>query len=98
MPKTRFPHLFYLIYFYIYVVLFTSVLFVVLKDETTLKINLLFGLIGHFGLLKDVNISFFLSVFLSRDNHILSQSARAKIFIMLLRFNFMIAKLPGAVL
>ena len=25
--------------------------------------NLLFGLIGHFGLLKDVNIPFFLSFF-----------------------------------
>ena len=28
---------------------------------TLLRCNLLFGLIGHFGLLKDVNISFFLS-------------------------------------
>ena len=27
-----------------------------------LRCNLLFGLIGHFGLLKDVNISFFLSL------------------------------------
>ena len=28
------------------------------------RCNLLFGLIGHFGLLKDVNVSFFLSFFL----------------------------------
>ena len=31
------------------------------KTRQHLRCNLLFGLIGHFGLLKDVNISFFLS-------------------------------------
>ena len=50
---------FYLIYFYIYGVLFTyffDLLFS--KTRQHLRCNLLFGLIGHFGLLKDLNISF----------------------------------------
>ena len=59
---------FYLIYFYIYRVLFTYFyLFIDLlfsKMRQHLRCNLLFCLIGHFGLLKDVNISFFLSFFL----------------------------------
>ena len=35
------------------------------KTRQHLRCNLLFGLIGHFSLLQDVNISFFLSFFLS---------------------------------
>ena len=34
----------------------------VLKDRQYFKRNITFGLIGHFGLLKYVNISFFLSL------------------------------------
>ena len=36
------------------------------KKRQQLRCNLLFGLIGHFGLLKDVNISFFLVIFVRR--------------------------------
>ena len=53
---------FYLLYFYIYGVLFSfffNLLFS--KRRQHLRCNLLFGLIGHFGLLQDVNISFILS-------------------------------------
>ena len=55
---------FYLLYFYIYGVLF-SYFFDLLFSKTTqrLRCNLLFGFIGHFGLLKDINISFFLLSF-----------------------------------
>mgnify|MGYP007069650549 CR=1 FL=1 len=52
---------FYLIYFYIYGVIFILFWFVSQRRDNTSRFNLLFGLIGHFGLLKDVNISFFLS-------------------------------------
>ena len=52
---------FYLIYFYIYGVLFTYFFGLFSKTGQHLTCNLLFGGIGHFGLLKDVNISFFLS-------------------------------------
>ena len=51
----NFSHLFYLIYFYIYLVIFILFWFVVLKDETTL---------GHFRLLRYFNISFFLFFFI----------------------------------
>ena len=57
---------FYLIYLYIYFEIFILFWFVVLKDETTLTCNLLFGLIGHFGLLKDVNY-IFLFFFLRKE-------------------------------
>ena len=52
---------FYLLYFYIYGVLF-SFFFLFSKTRQHLRCNLLFGLIGHFGLLKDINICFFLSI------------------------------------
>ena len=58
---------FYLLYFYIYGVLFSYYYYYYLlfsKTRQHLRCYLLFGLIGHFGLLQDVNISSFLSFFL----------------------------------
>ena len=55
---------FYFTYFYMYRVLFTyffDLLFS--KTRQHLRCNLLFGLIGHFGLLQYVNIFFFLLSF-----------------------------------
>ena len=52
MPKTRFPRLFLRSIIYFFYLLFS-------KTKQPLRCNLLFGLIGHFGLLKGVNISFF---------------------------------------
>ena len=51
----------YLIYFF-YLVLFIYFDLFSKKRQHSLC-NLLFGLIGHFGILKDINISFFLSSF-----------------------------------
>ena len=47
--------------------------FVYLKMRQHLERGLLFGLIGHFGLLKEVNISFFLSACrtVRSDEHVL---------------------------
>ena len=51
----------YTIIFMEYYVLIFDLLF--LKTRQHLRCNLLFGLIGHCGPLKDVNISFFVSFF-----------------------------------
>ena len=61
----------YLIYFYFSefsFLFFFDLLFS--RTRQHLRCNLLFGLIRHFGLLKDINISFFLSLSLSlQSNH-----------------------------
>ena len=68
---------FYLIYFYIYGVLFTYFLDLLFsKTRQHLRCNLLFGLIGHFGLSQDVNISFFLSFFLVASLNLLGKSLK----------------------
>ena len=58
---------FYLIYVYIYGVLFTYFFDLLFSKTRQHSSNLLFGLIGHFGLLKDVSISFFLFFLLTHS-------------------------------
>ena len=59
VPKTRFPRLFlsYLLLYLLSNIYFDFDFDLISKT----RCNLLFRLIGHSGLLKDVNISFFLS-------------------------------------
>ena len=61
VPITRFFSIFlsYSLFFYLVTVIYFDLLLSKMRQH--LPCNLFFGLIGHFRLLKDVNISFFLS-------------------------------------